>query len=145
MRGHTETIRWASALSSKSIITASRDTTLKLWNIELGELEATFEGHTKTVRAAAHHGGLVVSASYDHDARIWSLKKKECLHILRGHTQQLFSVAFDGEIIVTGSLDKTARVWDPETGYVLTSCPLPKTRSYPHTELVLQSWKDTQV
>jgi WD40 repeat protein len=44
LRGHTATVRYVSALSSKSVITASRDTTLKLWNVETGECEATFEG-----------------------------------------------------------------------------------------------------
>ena len=144
--GHTETVRWVSALSSKSVITASRDATLKLWNIETGECEATFEGHTKTVRSVARHSDLVVSASYDHDARIWSLQKKECLHVLRGHVQQLFSVAFDGQRIVTGSLDKTARVWDPNSGYVPTCCPSShrEESSFEYTERVSQSSKDIQ-
>ncbi|TVY73487.1 F-box/WD repeat-containing protein, partial [Lachnellula suecica] len=116
LRGHTATVRWASALSSSSILTGSRDTTLKVWNIETGECETTFEGHTATVRSVARHGDIVVSASYDHDARVWSLEKKDCLHVLKGHTAQLYGVDFDGKQIVTGSLDKTARVWNPESG-----------------------------
>lgn len=118
MRGHTSTVRCTIALSSNSVLTGSRDATLKVWNIETGECEATLVGHTASVRSTARHGDIVVSASYDHDARIWSLEQKKCLHTLKGHTAQLYCVAFDGKRIVTGGLDATARVWDPESGYM---------------------------
>lgn len=121
LQGHSSTVRCAIALSSKKAITSSRDTTLKIWDVETGACEATLEGHTGTVRSMARHGDLVVSVSYDNDARIWSLEKKECVHILKGHAAQIYAVAFDGARIVTGSLDTTARVWDPRTGYVFRS------------------------
>ena len=118
LRGHTSTVRWVKALSATSVVSASRDTTIRIWNVESGQCEAVLEGHTATIRSLAAHGDLLVSASYDEDARIWSLQKRECLHVLKGHTSQVYAIVFDGKRIVTGSLDCTARVWDPESGYV---------------------------
>jgi F-box and WD-40 domain protein CDC4 len=116
LSGHTSTVRWVKALSSSTVVSASRDTTIRVWDIEIGECTALLEGHTATIRALAAHGDTLVSASYDGDARVWSLEKKECIHVLKGHDKNLYTVVFDGKIIVTGSLDDTARVWDPVSG-----------------------------
>ena len=104
------------ALSPTTAISASRDSTMRLWNVGTEEREAVLEEHTSTIRALAVHDDTLVSASFDHDARVWSLERKECLKVLKGHEDKVYSVAFDGERIVTGSLDKTARLWDPASG-----------------------------
>ncbi|KAH8687654.1 WD40-repeat-containing domain protein [Tricladium varicosporioides] len=119
LHGHTATIRSLIVVSSNSIVSASRDTTLRIWNAGSGECEAVLEGHTKTVIQLAHSGDIIVSASYDGDGRVWSLAQKKCLHVLKGHQDQLYAVAFDGDTIVTGGLDKTARVWDAKSGACL--------------------------
>jgi len=118
------------ALSSTTIVSASRDTTIRIWNIETGECEAILEGHTSTIRTAAVHGDTLVSSNYDCTARVWSLSKKTCLHVLNGHENKVFSVAFDGKRIVTGSLDKTARLWDPSTGFVCPHFQVPLTHFF---------------
>jgi F-box and WD-40 domain protein CDC4 len=114
--GHSGTVRSVKALSANRAISGSKDGTLRLWNIERGDCEALFEGHSATIRSLAVHGDLAVSASYDNDARVWRLEEKKCSHVLKGHESSLYAVAFDGQRIVTGSLDRTARIWDPTTG-----------------------------
>ena len=107
------------ALSVAKAISASRDSTLKVWDLETAQCDFTLEGHTSSIRSIVVRDDTVVSASYDFDARIWSLDKKECLHVLKGHTGQVYSVAFDGHRIATGSIDKTVRLWDPVSGYAI--------------------------
>lgn len=118
MDGHTSTVRCLKALSATTVLSGSRDKTLRVWDIESGQCKMIFEGHTATVRDVATNGGLAVSGSYDEEARIWSLETGKCLRVLKGHESQIYSVVFDGKRIVTGGLDNTARVWDPVTGYM---------------------------
>ncbi len=98
------------------VLSASRDNTARLWNLE-GELLKTFKGHDWPVFFAAFSpdGNYVLTASYDMTARIWDLQGNT-LHVLSGHHNRLSSVAFspDSKFILTGSDDNTARIWDIE-------------------------------
>ncbi|KAH6683099.1 WD40-repeat-containing domain protein [Halenospora varia] len=116
LHGHAAAIRSLIAVFSNSIVSASRDTTLRIWSAGSGECEAVLEEHTKTIIQLVHSGDIIMSAGYDGDGRIWSLAQKKCLHVLKGHQNQLYAVAFDGDTIVTGGLDKTARVGMPNQG-----------------------------
>ncbi|KAG0253724.1 hypothetical protein BG011_006205 [Mortierella polycephala] len=97
-------------------ITGSRDSTLRVWDLQTGKTKFLLQGHRDPVRCIEAHDGLLVSGSYDCTARVWSLVTGECLHVLLGHFQQIYSIAFNGEYIVTGSLDSTCRLWSPVTG-----------------------------
>jgi F-box and WD-40 domain protein CDC4 len=96
LHGHGSTARCVKALSDGRAISSSRDTTLRIWNIETGDCEGVLEGHTQTVRTFAIHGNIMASGSYDSEGRVWSLQTKECFHALKGHESQIYSVAFDG-------------------------------------------------
>ena len=70
LSGHSSTVRWVKALSSSTLVSASRDTTVRIWDVKTGECTAVLEGHTATIRALAAHGDTLVSASYDGDASL---------------------------------------------------------------------------
>ncbi|KAF9919066.1 hypothetical protein BX616_002119 [Lobosporangium transversale] len=112
-------------------ITGSRDSTLRVWDIQTGQNLFLLQGHTDSVRCIEVHGDILVSGSYDCTARVWSLKTGECLLHLQGHFQQIYSIAFNGEYIITGSLDSTCRLWSPITGQCLATLQ-------GHTQLVGQ-------
>jgi len=116
LQGHTSTVRGIKMVSETTVISSSRDSTVRVWDLSSGECRKVLEGHENSVRAMAIHEDLVVSASYDKDARIWNWKKGECLKILKGHTQKLYAVEYDGKVIATSSMDCDIRVWDPVSG-----------------------------
>jgi len=116
LKGHTLTARGLKFADATTVISASRDMTLRIWDLQTGECLRVLEGHEKTIRDIAIHGDIVVSASYDGQARVWNWKSGECLHVLKEHTKQVYSVVFDGDLIATGSLDNTVRVWNPNLG-----------------------------
>jgi F-box and WD-40 domain protein CDC4 len=118
---------------------------MRVWDFEIGQCKAVFEGHTATIRAVAVHGNVVISGSHGHDGRVWSLEKKTCLHVLEGHESKIYSVAFDEKRIVTGSLDKKVRVWDPASGYVFHPRPLFGIIFLNRTALVRPFYRATQV
>jgi F-box and WD-40 domain protein CDC4 len=115
-------------------VSGSRDSSLKVWDVQKGELMHTLAGHQHSVRCIEVAGNQVASGSYDCTCRvslpwrfcfskadcryeqIWDLDTGECLQVLRGHYHQIYAVAFDGERVATGSLDSTVRIWSAATG-----------------------------
>jgi WD40 repeat protein/class 3 adenylate cyclase/tRNA A-37 threonylcarbamoyl transferase component Bud32 len=121
LRGHLNAVM-AVAFSSdgQRIVTASRDSTAKVWDAASGRALLTLKGHTGAVFSAAFSpdGQRIVTGSDDHTAKVWDAASGRELLALKGHTHWIMSVAFspDGQRIVTGSEDKTAKVWDAASG-----------------------------
>ena len=117
LRGHTSTVRCLKMSNATTAISGSRDTTLRIWDLETGQCKNTLMGHQASVRCLEIHEDLVVSGSYDTTAKIWSISTGQCIRTLQGHFSQIYAIAFDGERIATGSLDTSVRIWDPKDGY----------------------------
>jgi F-box and WD-40 domain protein CDC4 len=137
LRGHTSTVRCLKMADATTAISGSRDTTLRIWDIQKGICKHVLVGHGQSVRCLELHGDLVVSGSYDTTAKIWSISDGKCLKTLSGHYSQIYAIAFDGKKIATGSLDTTVRIWDPNFGYVWRCDYLP-----PSVDLSLESITD---
>ena len=116
LRGHTSTVRCLKMSDKHTAISGSRDTTLRIWDLEKGVCKHVLIGHQASVRCLEIHGDLVVSGSYDTTAKIWSISEGKCLRTLTGHFSQIYAIAFDGKKIATGSLDTSVRIWDPTDG-----------------------------
>src|SRR5947208_14268996 len=72
LRGHTSTVRCLKMSDPKTAISGSRDTTLRIWDIEKGVCLNILVGHQASDRCLEIHGDLVVTGSYDTTAKIWS-------------------------------------------------------------------------
>ncbi len=72
--------RWA--------VSASRDKTLKVWDLGSGQLVRTLEGHTNVVTGVAvtADGRWAVSASEDETLKVWDLDSGQLVRTLEGHT-----------------------------------------------------------
>jgi len=120
---------------STTALTASNDTTAKLWKLasENGSptwaVVRTFTGHTGRVSSAVFSpdGNQVLTVSDDKTARVWDTATGEELPFspLKEHIQSEFThdqavlcaaYSRDGQWIVTGSEDNTARLWHAATG-----------------------------
>ena len=100
---------------NRFIISGSRDTNIKIWNIETWSEEFTLTGHTDYVETVAvtPDGQTIVSGSFDNTVRIWSIVERKEKHIFIGHTSFIISVVVsaDGRLIVSGSSDCTIKIW----------------------------------
>ena len=78
------------------ILTASYDTTAKIWSSATGECTQTFRGHTNGIMSAVFSAdeSSVLTASYDETAKIWSRATGECTQTFRGHTGWAMSAVF---------------------------------------------------
>src|SRR5262249_27456 len=103
------------------IVTASEDSTARVWNAETGKVIAVLKGHHKTVWSAAfsRDGVRVITGSDDMTAGIWNAETGELLAVLSGPDNGVYHPVFSpgGAKIAPASGDYTARIWnDVERG-----------------------------
>lgn len=115
-----------------SLASGAEDTTIKIWDWELGELERTVKGHTKSVLdvdyGGPRGGTLLASCSSDLTIKLWDPSDEyKNIRTLPGHDHSVSAVRFipsgsagaplSGNLLVSTSRDRTLRIWDVTTGY----------------------------
>ncbi|GAB4375931.1 MAG: hypothetical protein Kow00121_22260 [Elainellaceae cyanobacterium] len=117
----------AVACSSDSdyALSASRDRTIKLWEIGTGRCLRSLEGHREAVQAVVFNadGAYALSGSADSTLKLWAVATGSCVGTLRGHQDAVLSVSwsFDQDYALSGSADGTLRLWEVMTGRCLRS------------------------
>ena len=106
-------------------VSASRDQTVRLWDIRSGlELEA-FDAQAGQVLdvAVSPDGKLLASAHFDTTVRIWDVATGKELGRCQGHKQMPTALAFapDGKRLYSAGQDHTLRLWDAATCRELAS------------------------
>ncbi|MBC7813215.1 MAG: hypothetical protein H7175_18800, partial [Burkholderiales bacterium] len=105
----------------RTVLSGSRDGSMRLWNVETGGEIRRFEGHESAVYSVAFNpdGRTVLSGSGDNTLRLWEIESGEVLRRYDGHTDTVWSVAFasrgGGRTALSGSADGTMRLWRTET------------------------------
>jgi dipeptidyl aminopeptidase/acylaminoacyl peptidase len=114
--GHSGTVATAAfSPDGLRIVTASDDTTARIWDAATGRELVLLAGHSQPVTSAAFSsdGTRVVTSSYDKTARIWDATTgQQLMAMMQGDLVETAAFAPDGRSIVTASDDKTADIWD---------------------------------
>lgn len=132
LKGHNG---WVTAIATTAqnpnmVVSASRDKTLLIWNIEpdasseydevdgisYGKPVRSLHGHSHFVEdvVISSDGQYALSGSWDGTLRLWELSTGVTRNRFIGHTKDVLSVAFspDNRQIVSAGRDKTIRVWN---------------------------------
>ncbi|WP_396336374.1 protein kinase domain-containing protein [Fischerella sp. JS2] len=99
----------------KILATGSDDNTIKLWNVNTGQVIHTLLGHSWSVLAVAFSadGKLLISGSRDTTVKLWRVSTGEEIVTRTGHVDSVSAIAVDpvAQLIVSGSRDKTIKLW----------------------------------
>ncbi|KAK7502882.1 hypothetical protein BaRGS_00005831 [Batillaria attramentaria] len=114
--------------NGRTLISASSDTTVKVWNAHKGFCMSTLRTHKDYVKALAYARDKeqVASAGLDRQIFLWDVNTLTALTAsnntvttssLTGNKDSIYSLAMNppGTVIVSGSTEKVLRVWDPRT------------------------------
>ncbi|KAJ1305058.1 hypothetical protein OPQ81_000098 [Rhizoctonia solani] len=116
--GHHDPIRdLAISPTDLKFVTASDDSTLKVFDFAGGVAEMTLSGHGWDAKTCDWHPtkGLIASGSKDHLIKLWDPRSGRCLSTLHGHKNTVTKVMFErvnGMCLATGGRDNTARIFD---------------------------------
>lgn len=106
--------------STKWLLSASADSTIRLWNLDIFQQMVVYKGHIGPVWDLrwGPFGHYFVSGGHDKTARIWSTDRIRHLRLLAGHDDGVDVVAFhpNSAYVFTASGDKTVRMWGLTNG-----------------------------
>jgi WD40 repeat protein len=116
LQGHSGWVNCiAIAQDGLTLISGSEDNTIKLWNLQTGQLKRSFKGHFGLVRAIAisPDGQKIISGSGDKTIKVRELPRGRVSRTFHGHSDHVTSIAvsLDGKIFVSPSSDKTIKLW----------------------------------
>ncbi|SBT05819.1 WD-40 repeat protein [Candidatus Accumulibacter aalborgensis] len=121
LRGHADAVSVVQfSADGRTALTASDDSTARLWDLLSGRELHILRGHEGQVSSAhfSADGKAALTAGDDSTARLWDVSSGRELHVLRGHEGPLWSARFspDGQTVLTASDDHTARLWEVASG-----------------------------
>jgi len=115
--------------NGKILLSASSDTTVKVWNAHRGFCMSTLRTHKDYVKTLAYasHKEQVASGGLDKQIFVWDVNTLTALTSTRntvtasnvnGSKCSIYSLAMNdsGSVLVAGSTEKVLRLWDPRTG-----------------------------
>ncbi|KPV77868.1 uncharacterized protein RHOBADRAFT_34081 [Rhodotorula graminis WP1] len=109
------------AAAPRYLLSASADTTVRLWSLETYTNLVVYRGHREPVWAVewGPRGIYFATASRDRTARLWTTDDVNAVRIFAGHLSDVNCLSFhpNSLYLATGSSDRTCRLWDVQKGH----------------------------
>ena len=118
LKSHTDEILYLTQLKNENLISCSKDTLIKIWDIKNKKCIIDLEGHEDWVNYIIElNENKIASSSIDYSIRIWNIINYICLNILKGHKDWVNClVQINDKEIASASDDYLIKFWNFETG-----------------------------
>jgi WD40 repeat protein len=138
LKGHSDAVSCLIMLSDGSLASGSRDSTIKIWDLNKKLTIKTLNGHTGPVTSLLSLSNEnLASSSEDKTVKMWDIKEGKVLNTLTGHTDCVSVLTLlSSDYLASGSSDCTIKIWNINSGtlkktighfeqpvHVLTSLP----------------------
>lgn len=119
MKGHTKwitSLAWEpyhlQTLENPRVASASKDATVRIWNVTIKRVELVLSGHKDTVSCVKWGGtGNIYTASHDKTVKVWSAKDGRLIHTLNSHAHWVNHLALSTDFVLrTAYHDHTGHV-----------------------------------
>ncbi|MBL8884121.1 MAG: serine/threonine protein kinase [Hyphomicrobium sp.] len=115
LEGHSNAVQALAADRSGTwLASGGADKTVKLWNLETGEVKATYRNHSDYVSALAvtDDGAMVASGTLDGVVRLWTRSTRRPLRTFSAHRTRITALTFspDGQLLASAAEDGSVRV-----------------------------------
>ena len=109
----------------KTLVSASRDTTIRLWDVDTRNPRLRIKGHTESINALGflEDGKTLANGSSDCTLRLWNTETQEQQLIPVKHQWSALDFAFsrDGKTVTIGSTGSNMRLWNVDAGDVIAT------------------------
>ena len=119
LSGHTGYVNDFIAFDINCLISASHDSTIKIWNINEGKVLRTLRYDGCVLALKLINNNELASSSTDKNIQIRNIENGKLIRLLAGHTSGVWGLVLlpNGDLI-SGSFDKTIKIWDLNSGLV---------------------------
>ena len=93
------------------MLTASLDSTLRLWEVPTGRCLRTFFGHIEGVWALGADTLRIVSGAQDRMTKVWDPRTGKCERTYTGHTGPITCIGLSDSRLATGGEDGEVRMY----------------------------------
>ncbi|MGK7874380.1 MAG: hypothetical protein AB4426_14025 [Xenococcaceae cyanobacterium] len=123
---HTNSVRclaisdWQQQSDKQILASGSFDDTIKIWNLNTGQLISTLTRASRVnAIAISPDGQTLISSGNNNTIKIWNIVTAT-QNTLSGHSDWILCLAIspDGQTLVSGSSDRTIKIWNLQTGEI---------------------------
>ncbi|KAK9451889.1 WD40-repeat-containing domain protein [Limtongia smithiae] len=102
------------------IVSGSKDTSIKIWDLKRSSLIATLHGHKASVLCLQFNAeeNIIVSGDLDGKMIIWDMKELKYVSIILANLGGVMDIAFNSNYIVSAGRDKVAHLWSRESPHL---------------------------
>lgn len=109
----------------KTLASGGDDGTIRLWNLQTGELKKTFKGHKSAVSVLVFSpdGQTLATGSADESIKLWNLQTGGLIHTLSGRSKGISAITMtpDSQTLVSGDRVGTIEFWNVKNGERINS------------------------
>jgi WD40 repeat protein len=108
-------------VNSGQIASGGHDGTIRLWNVDHGQLIKTLEPHTDWIEALYFNqdGQTLLSSDSGRNLRLWNVSNGNLIGTFKLDTERvIFSATFgpNGHVLASAAGDETVQLWDTRIG-----------------------------
>jgi len=113
------------------VATSGHNSTIKIWDDNTGDLQATLDTQSETIPSVAWtmDENIVISGSIDGTVQAWDISQKTIMWTMRAHKDAIHCIVASDHVFATASADHTISLWCFKTRHLLGSSQLPSSAS----------------
>lgn len=115
--GHTDQILDLTVLADGTLVSSSKDRTVRIWDAESFQNKSTLSLGNKNLNALASLSNGLLAISVDDKIKFYNPKTEEFEKTLTGHPKTVTALlGLPGNLVASGAQDNVIKLWNLDTG-----------------------------